>query len=304
MAKSSAMILAAGLGTRLRPLTLELPKPLLPVGDRPSIAHIAACLAAAGIEGVVLNIHHLAEAFTEQALAQVPLAVHLIHEPAILGTAGGLRNARDRLAEGDVVVWNGDILIDLDAAALLDAHRREGAGATLAVAPRAVGEGTVGLGEDGRVVRLRGHRFGDEARGGDFTGVHVIGAGLRDRLPSEGCLVGDVYLPALREGARLASFPAPAEWDDIGSIAAYLAANRRWLVRRRLPSFVGAGVIIGDAVDPSATVIGAGAVVEGEGALRGCVVWPGARASAPLEDAVVTPLGVARAKPPSLRPPS
>src|SRR5277367_6976775 len=104
------MILAAGRGTRLRPLTDELPKPLLPVGDRPAMAHVAARLAAAGIREAVLNTHHLAAEFTPERLAALPLALRVIHEPEILGTAGGLANAAALLGDGDVVVWNGDIL--------------------------------------------------------------------------------------------------------------------------------------------------------------------------------------------------
>ena len=77
----------------LRPLTAELPKPLVPVGDRPAVAHVAACLAAAGVREAVLNIHHLAAEFTAERLAALPLALRVIHEPEILGTAGGLANA-------------------------------------------------------------------------------------------------------------------------------------------------------------------------------------------------------------------
>src|SRR5262245_37568354 len=115
----SAMILAAGLGTRLRPLTDELPKPLVPVGDRPALAHIADQLARAGIHEAVLNTHHLAEAFSAERLAGLPIRISMIHEPRILGTGGGIANAARALGEGEVVVWNGDILADLDVHALL-----------------------------------------------------------------------------------------------------------------------------------------------------------------------------------------
>ncbi|MGK4004814.1 NDP-sugar synthase [Sorangium sp. So ce1036] len=297
---AAAMILAAGLGTRLRPLTDELPKPLLWLGDRPLVAHIAARLAAGAARRVVLNRSHLAERFSRELLAALPVEVDLVDEPEPFGTAGGLANAARALGEGDVVLWNGDILIDLDVAALSAAHAQRGAAATLAVAPRAAGEGTLGLGARGEVVRLRGERFGEEAAGGDFVGVHVVGEALRRRLPSRGCMVGDVYLPWLREGRALATFPAPAVWHDIGTVAAYLAANARWLWRCGQASHVGPGALVAEGVDVTGSVVGAGARVEGAGALRGCVVWPGARvavgAGAPLERAVVTTRGtVARA---------
>ncbi|XXX82040.1 NDP-sugar synthase [Sorangium sp. So ce134] len=294
---ASAMILAAGLGTRLRPLTDELPKPLLWLGDRPLVAHIAGQLAAGGVRRAALNKSHLAERFTRELLAAFPVPVEVLHEPEPFGTAGGLANAAGALGDGDVVLWNGDILIDLDVAALCAAHGERGAAATLAVAPRPAGEGTVGVGARGEVVRLRGERFGEEVAGGDFVGVHVVGGALRRRLPPRGCMVGDVYLPWLREGRPLATFAAPSLWHDIGTLAAYLAASARWLAQRGLPSYVGPGASVAEGVDVTGSIVGAGARVEGAGALRGCVVWPGARiavgadAGAPCERAVVTTQG-------------
>lgn len=289
---ASAMIFAAGFGTRLRPLTDELPKPLMWLGDRPLLAHIAARLAAAGIPRAAVNAHHLAERFSRELLEALPLRVELIHEPEILGTAGGLAHAADVLGPGDVVLCNGDILIDLDLSALCAAHRASGAAATLAVAPRPAGEGTVGLDARREVVRLRGERFGEEVAGADFVGMHVVGEALRRRLPARGCMVGDVYLPWLREGRALATFAAPAVWHDIGTVAAYLAASARWLTESGRESYVGPGAFVAEGVAVTGSVVGAGARVEGEGALRRCVVWPGARATAPLEDAVVTTSGV------------
>ena len=283
------MILAAGLGTRLRPLTDELPKPLVPIGDGPVLAQVAARLAAAGITEAVLNTHHLASAFA--GLAGLPISLRVIHETEILGTAGGVANAAALLGEGEVLVWNGDILADVDVTALLAAQRANGSAATLAVAPRAAGEGTVGLGGDGRVVRLRGERFGEETRGGDFLGIHVLGVALRGRLPERGCLVGDLYLPALREGQRLATFAVPGAWDDIGTIAAYLAANARWLSRAGLASWVGEGARVDSGIDLTGSIVGAGAMVRGTGALTRSVIWPGACAGAPLDGAVVTARG-------------
>lgn len=286
------MILAAGLGTRLRPLTDELPKPLVPVGDRPAVAHIAERLARAGITEAVLNTHHLAAAFTPARIEPLPLRLRVIHEAAILGTGGGVANAAALLGAGDVVVWNGDILADVDVADLLRAHRAERAQATLAVAPRPRGEGTVGLAADGAVIRLRNERFGDEARGGDFLGVYALGSVLRARLPEVGCLIGDGCLPALRAGERIAGFTVTTAWDDIGSIASYLQANARWLERQGSRCWVGRGAVIAEGITLEDSVVGEGAQVSGRGVVRGAVIWPGARAVAPLEGVVVTTNGV------------
>ncbi len=87
----------------------------------------------------MLNTHHLAAAFTPTRIDALPLRLRVIHEASILGTGGGVANAAPLLGAGDVIVWNGDILADVDVAALLRAHRDERASATLAVAPRARG---------------------------------------------------------------------------------------------------------------------------------------------------------------------
>ena len=282
-----AMILAAGLGTRLRPLTDELPKPLVPVGDAPAVAHIAERLAAAGIGEAVLNTHHLHAAFTEERLARVPITLRIVHEREILGTGGGVANAAHLLGDGDVLLWNGDILAELDVTALLAAHRASGAVATLAVAPRTDGAGTVGLGEGGRVVRLRGERYGEELASGDFLGIHVMGPSLRATLPIPGGLIEDGYQPALRRGAIVATHLTACAWEDIGTVASYLAANARWLARRGLASFVHTDAHVAPGVDVQNSVIGAGAEVTGHGVVRNSVVWPGARAEAPLEGVVV-----------------
>jgi mannose-1-phosphate guanylyltransferase len=283
------MILAAGLGTRLRPLTDELPKPLVPVGDRPAIAHVAARLAEAGLPSAVLNTHHLAAAFMPEALAAVPIRLRIVHEPEVLGTGGGIANAAPLLDEGDIVAWNADILAEVDVAALLAVHRASGAAATMVVAPREPGEGTVGLDARGRVVRLRGERFGEEVASGDFLGVQVLGPAIRALLPRPGCLVDDGYRPALRRGAAVGTFLVTAPWDDIGTIASYLAANARWLARRGLDAFVHETARVAPGVVVRGSVIGAGAEVTGEGSVEGSVVWPGARAAAPLRGEVVTP---------------
>jgi len=291
---ASAMILAAGLGTRLDPLTRELPKPLVWVGDRPQLAHVLDAVRAAGVSCVVVNTHHLEAAFDESVLSALPMRPHLVHEPKILGTAGGLANARAALGPGSVLVWNGDILLGLDGKALLVSHdeavRGRRAVATLAVAGRRpAGEGTVGLDASGRIVRLRAHRGGVEAMGADYVGVAVLAPPLRERLPREGCLVGDALIPALEDGDVVCSYEASGAWSDVGTLEDYLEANFRWLERSGQNQHVGAGADIASSVSLGRVVVGAGARVVGTGTLEDCVVWPGATAQAPLRRAIVTP---------------
>jgi len=284
-----AMVLAAGLGTRLRPLTEELPKPLVPVGDRPLVGHIAERLRAAGFPELVMNTHHGAEYFASR-IHELGLAVHLVHEPVIRGTAGGIAGARSLLTGGPVIVWNGDILAEPSLPELLD---RAGSGLAFAIVPRAAGEGTVGMGDRGQVVRLRDERFGSEASGGDYIGVAALGPAALSTLPERGCLVADVALPALRRGESIAAVPVRGGFTDVGSVRAYHQANLDWLGRTRGPgkAWVHPTAQVAGPVELRECVIGEGARVFGEGLLDKVVVWPGAAATAPLRDAVVTTRG-------------
>lgn len=281
----AAMILCAGRGTRLRPLTDWIAKPMVPVGDAPAVAHVAARLQRAGYERLAINVHHRPDDLRAWAKAS---GAAISEERELLGTAGGVARARELLGDGDVLVWNGDILAELDPAELARAHAASGADATLAVVPRPRGEGTVGVGAGGRVVRLRKESFGDELGGADFLGVHVLGRRLRARLPASGCLVGDVYIPALGAGARLATHAIATTFIDIGSLAQYVAANRAWLAARGADAWVAPDAIV--TAETPGSIVGSGARVEAS-AVR-CVVWPGASVGTPTTHAIVTPHGV------------
>jgi mannose-1-phosphate guanylyltransferase len=287
---TQAMILAAGLGTRLAPLTWELPKPLMPVGDRSLVAHLASRLAIAGFPDFVMNIHHMPEKFVFRS-GELESTPHLIHEEEVRGTAGGIRGARALFGDAPVLVWNGDILVEPPIPGLLAAA--SAGGLAFAVSAMARGEGTMGLGENGSVVRLRGETFGHEVAGADYVGVAALGASVVQVLPEWGCLIGDVALPMLRAGKDIQTAQVAGPWIDVGSLHSYQRANREWLSAK-----VGGGgswvaptaSVSGDVV-LAASVVGAGASVSGTGAFDRCVVWPGAHAVAPLADAIVTTSG-------------
>jgi mannose-1-phosphate guanylyltransferase len=279
----AAMVLCAGLGTRLRPLTDELAKPMVPVGDTPAVGHVVARVRLAVRSRIVVNVHHRPDDLRAWAEGE---AIAVSHERELLGTAGGLARAAMLLGAGDVLVWNGDILSELDPRELVAAHEGGATGtrATLAVRARPAGEGNVGFADDGRIVRLRAERFCVETRGGDFLGVHVVGEALRALLHEKGCLVGDVYLPALRRGEPLLAHVTEASFVDIGSVAQYLAANAAWLASRNLASWAHPSATINAAIDGS--IIGAGAIVDAP-ALRS-VVWPGAHVHDACNGVVIT----------------
>jgi mannose-1-phosphate guanylyltransferase len=282
----SAIVLCAGFGTRLRPLTDELPKPLAPVGDRSILQHALDRLSRAGIPSIAVNVHHLAAEF-ERARAGFPVPVRWVVEAEIKGTAGGVRGAA--LTSAPVLVWNGDILVDPPIDALLVGCSPNSL--CLGVAPRGLAEGTLGLDAQGRVVRLRGERFGQEVQGGDYVGVLALGAEIYRSLPERGCLFGDVALPWLRAGGSIQSVPVTTPWTDAGDLGSLLEANLAWLKARGLSEFIGESAQVTHGVRLRDALVGAGARVTGDGWLTRCVVCSGASATAPLSDAIVAPSG-------------
>ncbi|MFO0659821.1 MAG: NDP-sugar synthase [Polyangiaceae bacterium] len=284
---STAMILAAGLGTRLRPLTDELPKPMVPVGDAPIVVQIQRHLAAHGFEAAVMNTHHLANAFDEVVY---PLPTELSHETEILGTAGGIRQVIERTGVRPSVVWNGDILGSIDLGELLDVHHRTDVDATWVIAPREGSAGNVGVDDEGFVVRVRSFKNGVEARSGDFLGIYALSDELMGSLPRAGCIVGDVLGPRLSTSQRrIATLTYEGRWFDIGTPVQYLQANLAWLEDRQLTSFFALESDRGRwPAHLSSVIVGAGASCDTSGPIERAVVWPGASVRGPLRDAIVT----------------
>jgi mannose-1-phosphate guanylyltransferase len=220
---------------------------------------------------------------------EFPIEVHVVHEPEIRGTAGGVAGARMLFGDAPILVHNGDILTDPPVTALLEAA--EGGGLVLGVARRPAGTGTVGLDGEGNVVRLRGERFGEEQARGDYVGVLAVGRRCLDALPERGCLIGDVALPELREGGSIGTVAAPGAFHDTGDLAGYLVANFDWLRRQGVQCWVGEGARVASGVELVDSVVGSRAEIVGAGRVERVVVWPGAVAQAPLSDAVVMTSG-------------
>jgi NDP-sugar pyrophosphorylase family protein len=232
------MVLAAGYGERMRPLSEERAKPSLPVMNRPLILHAMDGLARAGVRRVVVNLHHrprdLEGLLRDQAVAG--LEVVLSMEPSILGTAGGVLAALPLLdRDQPLVVLNGDSLGDLDLRALAARHREERdrleTPATLALRPRRPEDPytTVHLDATGAVCGI-----GREGRQGAphvFLGAQVLDPHALGRLPAEGPsgLVTDLYIPLLRRGRRLGALIHSGWWVEVGTPRQYLAAHMELL---------------------------------------------------------------------------
>ena len=279
------MIVAAGRGTRLRPLTDLRPKPALPVRGLPLVAYQLALLAQHGVGEVVINVHHLPEQLMQAARRWCPPGMRLRFslEPELLDTGGAIRAVADFLRESDpCLLIGGDMLLDFDLGALVERHCARRAAVTLLLRddPRADSFGSIGIDAQGCVRRI-GSRFdlGGATRAGVYTWVNVVSAGALDSLP-ERKIFGHLdhwIAPRLAAGARdvhaeLAS-PAACLWEPVGTPSEYLEANLRPL---RL-SYLDAEAVArraGTRFEPG-LVLGAGATLGAGASLRRAVVWDG-----------------------------
>ncbi len=285
------MVLTAGHGMRLRPLTLFVPKPLLPVCGEPVVGHTLRQLARLGCQAAVLNLHHLPEAIPAHlGKSYFGLPLRYSPEAEIQGTLGALYPQRGFLAAGDpVLVVNGDTLCRWPWRRFLRRHLRSQADVTLLLHRRPPDEslgGTVGVGAGGRVVQLRDSvPQGKVVRQCVFAGAHLLSPAVLDRLTAgPGDIIESLYLPLLREGKRIMGCLTAARWHDLGTPERYLRANLDWARSRWLRWRHRSRISPLANVHPTAVVVrsivDAGAVV-GEGArLEGSVLLPGAEVAA------------------------
>ncbi len=278
-----AMIVAAGLGTRLRPFTNWYPKPALPVRGLPLIAYSLALLARDGVREVAINVHHLPEKLMAAAREHCPpgLALHFSLERELLDTGGGIRRMAAFLRESDpCLVIGGDMLFDVDLAGLAARHRARRSAATLLLLddPRAAAFGSLGVDADGRVRRIA-KRFdlGGEVGSGLYTWINVFSPRLFDSLPEREVFSHlDHWLaPELAAGAddiraELVS-RALCRWQPVGTPEEYLDAN---LDPRPIRGFDAAARARARGVRFEADlVVGAGARLAPGARLRRAVVW-------------------------------
>jgi mannose-1-phosphate guanylyltransferase len=274
-----AMVLAAGLGLRMRPLTTLRAKPALPVLNRPLIAWTLERLARDGFRDVVVNTHHLPEsvhAASKEARGR-GLRVTFCHEPRILGTGGGPRRVRHLLGPGPVLLVNADVFFDFDLRALVRRHRASGAAATLALKPnpRPAVYGPVVTAPDGRVRSIAGLPRPARGRVSLFTGVHVLEVSLLERLGAGfSDSVRDLYVPMVAAGESLLGVRVAGAWHDLGDPRLYLGAQMK-LLRRRPRGLVDEGARVAKDAVVRRSVIGRGCRVEAGSRVTGSVLWPG-----------------------------
>jgi mannose-1-phosphate guanylyltransferase/mannose-1-phosphate guanylyltransferase/phosphomannomutase len=325
-----AMVLAAGLGTRLRPITYEIAKPMVPVLDRPVMAHIVDLLARHGITEIVANLHH----FPDPIRDYFGDAITYRYEPELLGTAGGVRNCADLFGDETFLVISGDALTDIDLGELIASHRERGAIATLA-AKRVADTREYGVvlhDEQGAITGFQEKPDPADARSDlGNCGIYCLEPAIFDYFPPEPFVdwAQDVFPALLAGGAAFYVHEVAQYWNDVGSLAELRAGTFDALSGELgieiAGSVVAPGVIAGEnsslqgaasvdgpvwvgrdvAIGEGARlwgplVIGDGARIGEGAALRDSIVFPGTRVApgAILIGAIAGHFGIAA----SLRP--
>lgn len=289
-----ALVLAAGLGTRLRPLTDLVPKPLLPVTGVPILGHTLAQLASLGCEEVAINLHYLGDQIRQRfGDSFAGMRITWSEEPVLLGTLGAFQPLREFFAPADqILLINGDSLCDWPLRKLVRRHLASGAKATLLLASRpapASFGGGVGIDRKGRILSFRqgAPERGEVAHRHVFAGAHVITPELLERIPAgvstPSDIVRDLYVPLLDEpGVLLDSVVTARRWHDLGTPQRFLDgvvdwARAGWPERLWRRSWISpeAGIASGASVK-SAAVEAAARVGEGAQVERS-VLLPGAK---------------------------
>jgi NDP-sugar pyrophosphorylase family protein len=307
------MVLAAGLGTRLRPLSYEMPKPVVPVLGRPLCTYNLEFLMKAGVKAFVMNVSRQPKLIRQkvEGWAGRKARVDFTVEPEILGTGGGIWNARAYLSDGTFVTANSDTVVRFPFGAALAFHRKKGALATLVLFPDPEKKYTpVWTDAEGRITGF-GREAGTGTRSGFYTGFQLLEPALLARIPAgrASCIIRETHAPLVREGAPVYGFFSSGDFLDFGSPADYLSGTMALLsekpdARRVRPSAPDPGAAIlppshigrnarispGARIGPEAVVEDGASVGEGASVVR-AILWPGASlpAGRELSNAILTP---------------
>lgn len=284
-----AMILAAGYGTRLWPLTADRTKPAIPFLGRPLVGYVAEYLASYGISEIMVNLHHRPESVRE-ALgdgSRFGVALSYIDEPVILGTSGALDNARSFFEDGTLVVVNGKLVTDIDLRLALETHERTNAIATLVLRKNQAHERySIVEEENGLVTGFSGmpranasdntildgsNRRAKLERGPlMFTGIQILDRRIFEYIPRNvfSHSTSDVYPKAIANGERIAAHIAEGTWYELSTIQRYLDVSLAMLEREGRDVDIGDGCSISPSADVSKSLIWDNVTIE-----AGARVW-------------------------------
>ncbi|HYV13995.1 MAG TPA: NDP-sugar synthase [Pyrinomonadaceae bacterium] len=270
-----AIVLSAGYGTRLWPLTEDRTKPAIPILGKPLVGYVAEYLAGYGIDEIVVNLHHRPES-VRRALgdgSRFGVRLHYVEEPVILGTSGALDNTRAFFEQETFVVVNGKIITDIDLKAAIETHRKANAIATLVLLPNTRRERfSVVETEAGRITGFGGMPVADG--GGEaplmFTGIHILEPRIFEYVPrgvfSDSVI--HVYPPAMANGEIVAAHVASGKWRELSTLKRYLDISVE-LLKEEGENFVAganskiaSSATVNDSVLWDNVAIGAGARVD------------------------------------------
>lgn len=292
---NSAVIMAGGFGTRLKPLTVSVPKPMVPMANRPLMEYVVRLLKRHGHGSMIGLLYFQPEAITEYFGdgSQLGVSMQYIRPDADFGTAGSVRNALPQLADRFIVI-SGDVLTDIDLSEAFAFHERSGAEATMVLTRREnpLAFGIVVTQPDGRITRfLEKPSWGEVFSDTINTGIYILERELMETLPIEAALDfgKDVFPRFLAEGRRLYGYISPGYWRDVGNVNEYTAAHYDLLngtiepIWDHSPQQRGGGILIADPscvmaddVELAGTVVLGGRTSIGAGAkLANCVLGPG-----------------------------
>jgi NDP-sugar pyrophosphorylase family protein len=304
-----AMILSAGYGTRLWPLTEDRTKPAIPILGKPLVGYVAEYLARYGCDEIVVNLHHRPES-VRRALgdgSRFGVRLHYVEEPEILGTSGGIENARALLDGQTFVVINGKIITDIDLNAALETHRRTRALATLVVLPNASCERFSIVNAKGGMLES----FGGMPRAADFvgqdpplmfTGIQILEPAIFDYIP-RGVFshsTADVYPQAVAKGERVAIHVATGKWHELSTIQRYLEISLELLSQTGASITAGLDCEISAAVEVAEAILWDNVIVEEGARVSRAILADNVRipAGAIIEDAAVVCASLVKGKEP------
>ncbi|HEV7906182.1 MAG TPA: NDP-sugar synthase [Pyrinomonadaceae bacterium] len=295
-----AMILAAGYGTRLWPLTLDRAKPALPFMGRPLVGYVAEYLARFGCDEIIVNLHHRPESVRAALGDGRDFGVRLSYieeAPEILGTSGAIDNAREFLEGDTFIVVNGKIATDIDLGAALETHRRTRSLATLVLRPNPARERySVVEVEDGLVKEFGGFpaldaATEDEAAPLMFTGIQILEPRIFQCIPRgvASDSVPHVYIPAIARGERIAAHTTSGMWHELSTIQRYLNISLSLMKQEGRDVQLGANAHIEAGADVREALLWEDAHVEAGARVRHAIIGAGVRIrrGEVIEDAAV-----------------
>jgi NDP-sugar pyrophosphorylase family protein len=276
-----AMILSAGYGTRLWPLTEDRTKPAIPILGKPLVGYVAEYLARYGCDEIVVNLHHRPES-VRRALgdgSRFGVKLHYVEEPEILGTSGAVDNARALLERETFVVVNGKIITDIDLRAALETHRRQQAIATLVLLPNAACEKfSIVKTIDGRLSGFGGMPEPEQFSMDDpplmFTGIQILEPRILDYIP-RGVFshsTTDVYPQAIAKGETVAVHIAEGRWFELSTLRRYLEISLLLLDERGENLTAGSGCQISPGALVEQSILWDNVIVESGARVRRAVL--------------------------------